>query len=578
MSNKTPLQPSLPEDELKQHQLKLQHEDTVPIHKLVGDINRRREEEQAQKLATQFSLPYLNLMNYQPEAGVVDILPKALAQESKIFAFKKDGQNVYLALSDPEHPQTLKGLEQLQVQDEYNFIPVLVSDSSMRYLISIYDIFAPKNVTGQEIKITAARQKAASNEIKNWQTAGDKIKNLPTSQLFETIVSSATQAEASDIHIEPTEENTHLRFRIDGMLQDIADLPKTQLPGLVSRIKLLSNLKLNITDSAQDGRFNLKVGKVAYDIRVSILPTAYGESAVLRLLPQSGKFISLDKLGLVGNNAQIVESIIREPNGLILNTGPTGSGKTTTLYAILNKINRPDKKIITIEDPIEYRLAGITQSQVNPEEDYTFATGLRSILRQDPDIVLVGEIRDEDTADIAVNASLTGHLVLSTLHTNDAAGAIPRLADLGLTPKYFIEAILAIIAQRLVRRVCPNQCNEDYTPDAAEWDAINQELDKLPPTIDKPALPKTLKRVNPEKSADCQYCNGTGYKGRIGIFEILQPNEAIIKAVLASSTIGEIKKLAIANGMVTLKQDGLLKVLEGITTLEEVDRVTREEE
>lgn len=566
----------LSKDDLEKHKLNLKNKSALPVTKFIGDINRKKEEEQTEKLAKNLSLPYLNLTNYQPDADVVDIIPKKITQTGKIFAFKKEGKNVYVAISETKNPATVKVLEQLKNQDNYNYIPVIVSPSSMVYLLSIYDIFAPAKRLDGDITLSQAMQDAAADQIKNWTEWTTKLKKISTSKLFETILSGATYAEASDIHIEPSDTSVHIRFRIDGILQDVVDLDITTLKKLISRIKFLSNLKLNITASAQDGRFSIKTDKINYDIRVSVLPTAWGESAVLRLLPQEGNIIDLDKLGLVGNNLKIIESIIKQPNGLILNTGPTGSGKTTTLYSILDKINTPTNKVITIEDPIEYRLPNITQSQVEPDEGYTFANGLRSILRQDPDVILVGEIRDEETAKIAVNASLTGHLVLSTLHTNDAAGAIPRLIDLGLKPQHFIESILAIIAQRLVRRICPN-CTQTYTPDETTMAQIKKELATLPANIKTPVFPKTLKKPDLTKAATCSRCNGTGYKGRIGLFEILQTSPEIIKAVLAGSTAGEIKQLAIKNGMVVLKQDGLLKVLEGITTLEEIERVTKKE-
>lgn len=566
----------LSENELKKHKLNLRNKSALPINKLIKDINRKREEEQTEKLAKNLSLPYLNLTNYQPDANVVGIIPKKITQTGKIFSFKKEGRNVYVAISETKNPATAKALEQLKNQDDYNYIPVVVSPSSMVYLLSIYDTFAPAKRSGNNIKLSQAQQQAAAEQINNWKEWTVKLKKVSTSQLFETILSGATYAEASDIHIEPSETSVHIRFRIDGILQDIVDLDITALKKLISRIKFLSDLKLNITSSAQDGRFSIKTNKINYDIRVSILPTAWGESAVLRLLPQEGNIINLNELGLVGNNFKIIESIIKQPNGLILNTGPTGSGKTTTLYSILDKINTPNNKVITIEDPIEYSLPNITQSQVKPDEGYTFATGLRSILRQDPDVVLVGEIRDEETASIAINASLTGHLVLSTLHANDAAGAIPRLIDLGLKPQYFIESILAIIAQRLVRRICPN-CAQTYIPDKTTMADIKKELDTLPANIEVPVFPKTLKKPDLAKAANCSKCNGTGYKGRVGIFEILQISPEIIKATLAGTSVGEIKQLAIKNGMVTLKQDGLLKVLAGITTLEEIERVTKKE-
>lgn len=560
-------------DDLSNHQNILNKDNKLSISKIITSIHRRKEEEETAALAEKFSLPHLNLVNYQPEPKVVGIVPKDLAITGRVFSFKKEGHSIYLALSDLTNPQTLKALELLKDQKDRNFIPVLVSKSSMDYLLAIYDVFSPQERIQGDIQITSDTQTTSVKAIKNWQAYQVEHSDMPITQLFEIILASATSYQATDVHIEPTKDRVHLRFRIDGMLQDMIDLPLPKLSGIINRIKLLSKLKLNIRESSQDGRFSIKASDTNYDIRVSILPTNYGESAVLRLLPQKGKFISLEKLGLTGTNAPVIDQIIKQPNGLILNTGPTGSGKTTTLYAILDKINSPDKKIITIEDPIEYKLVGITQSQVNPEEDYTFANGLKAILRQDPDVILVGEIRDKETANIAINASLTGHLVLSTLHTNDAAGAIPRLADLGLKPEYFIEAILAVIAQRLVRRIC-SECAEIYTPSSAELKEITTEIDGLPTNITKPVIPAQLKRYNPEKSRTCPVCNGLGYKGMLGIFEILRVNEAIIKAVLGGATIGDIKKLAIENGMITLKQDGISKVLAGITTMEEINRVT----
>ncbi|MEA1910036.1 MAG: GspE/PulE family protein [Patescibacteria group bacterium] len=539
------------------------------LDKVVGNLYRKKEEELTANLALKAGLEYANLANFQPEPDVVGLIPQETTEEFKVFPYKKEGRKVYVATLDKLDPKIEKLFK--EQYPEYKFLPVLVSDSNMRYLLSIYSVFAPSEKDPKDLKITGIEQKNKAKTISEWEELAKNIKNIPVSELFEIMIASAAHFEASDIHIEPTKTAIELRFRIDGVLQDVAELPTSFLSGIINRTKILSELKLNVVESSQDGRFSIDIGKIHYDIRVSILPTAYGESAVLRLLPQTGKFIDLEKLGLEGSNAEIINSIIKKPNGLILNTGPTGSGKTTTLYAILDKINSPDKKIITIEDPIEYRLKGITQSQINPEENYTFATGLKAILRQDPDIILVGEIRDKDTANIAINASLTGHLVLSTLHTNNAAGAIPRLADLGLKPSYFIESILAVIAQRLLRKLCP-ECAEEYSPSPEELEIINQELEDLPENIAKPNI-KTLKRPPQNPKTQCSVCNGLGYKGRIGIFEILQTNNEIVKAVLASATIGDIETLAKKNGMITLKQDGILKVIQGVTTLEELNRV-----
>ncbi|MBU1092606.1 GspE/PulE family protein [Patescibacteria group bacterium] len=574
--------PPLAPDDLNRHQASLNSGmPDIAIEKIIGDIHRKKEEAETKKIAAKFNLPYLNLVNYQPEANIVDIIPKELVESGHIFAFKKIGGEVYLAISDVTHPKTLEALETIQEQyHDYKFIPVLVSKFSMKYLSSIYDIFAPRIIKNtDELDITPDKQHTSTEIFQEIQQNPAELATTPVSELLNIVFSGATQFEASDIHIEPESDHIQVRFRVDSVLQDIITLPSDKLDGLINRIKLLSKLKLNIRESAQDGRFSFTAGDTNYDVRVSILPSAYGESAVMRLLPQKGKFLSLEQLGLVGHNAEIIDWAIQQPDGLLLNTGPTGAGKTTTLYAILDKINGPGKKIITIEDPIEYRIKGITQSQVNPEENYTFSSGLRAILRQDPDIILVGEIRDTDTANIAVNASLTGHLVLSTLHTNDAAGAIPRLADLGLKPTYFIEAVLAVIAQRLVRRVCQD-CAETYTPSETEIAEITAEMNNLPPQYPKPEIPPQLKRYNPETSSHkkCPTCNGLGYKGIIGIFEIMRVNEDIIKAVLSSATIGDIKKLAMTNGMVTLKQDGIIKMLNGITTLEEINRITGQDD
>jgi len=381
-------------------------------------------------------------------------------------------------------------------------------------------------------------------------------------ELLEIILAGSINLEASDIHLEPEEDCAKLRVRIDGVLQDVLFLEKKIYLSLVSRIKLLSKLKLNVSDRPQDGRFSIICEKTSIEIRVSALPAEYGEAIVMRILnPKS--LIDIEALGLRKDLAKTFNKEIKKPNGMIVVTGPTGSGKTTTLYAILKKLNNPELKIITIEDPIEYHLEGISQTQVDPKKRYDFASGLRSIMRQDPDVILVGEIRDFETAKIALQAALTGHLVLSTLHTNDAAGTIARLQALGEKPANIAPAINMAIAQRLVRKIC-RKCAKFKKPSPEELKKIKKVLKKVP---------KNFKIAEPK---GCKLCNNTGYKERIGIFEFFLVDDEMERFILTSPSIAALRKKAIKRGMTTMRQDGFIKVLEGITTIKEVERVTAE--
>lgn len=392
------------------------------------------------------------------------------------------------------------------------------------------------------------------------------------SVLLKTLLSGAVILDSSDMHIEAESQDFVLRVRVDGVLQEVAkfDVPKSQ--GLISRIKLLSGLKLNIEDKPQDGRFSVVISRPDKDeeieIRTSTLPTEYGETVVMRILNPKN-LISLEELGLRKDLYQIFSTQSEKPNGMIIVTGPTGSGKTTTLYAFLKKIKNPEIKVITIEDPIEYRLEGISQTQVNPGKGYNFADGLKSIVRQDPDAILVGEIRDLETASIALQAALTGHLVLSTLHTNDAAGTIARLQALGEKPVNIAPAINVAIAQRLIRKICP-KCVELKPMPEEIYSEIKKELEGLPKNIDMPELKPEMKM---HSAKGCEYCNFTGYKGRIGIFEALTIDDELQDFILTSPSSSALQKLAIKKGMVLMKQDGLIKVLQGVTTMEEIKRV-----
>jgi len=394
-----------------------------------------------------------------------------------------------------------------------------------------------------------------------------------TTNLLDVILFGAISLEASDIHIEPEEEQAKLRIRLDGVLQDVIFFEQNIYHNLISRLKLLSKLKLNITDKPQDGRFTIEVGDFLIEIRTSSLPAEYGESIVMRILNPKN-LIGLDDLGLRKDLYKIFDKEIKKPNGMIIVTGPTGSGKTTTLYAFLMKIQNPEIKIITIEDPIEYHLKGVSQTQVAPEKGYDFSDGLRSIVRQDPDVILVGEIRDLETAKIALQASLTGHLVLSTLHTNDAAGTIPRLVDLGTDASSIAPALKMAVAQRLVRKIC-KKCSTLAKPTSTGLEEIKRGLKTVSKDVEIPDLDKT--KIPKIKEKGCEFCNFTGYKGRKGLFEAFLVDAEMEKFILTNPPVSSVRELAIKKGMTTMYQSGLIDVVLGNTTLDEVKRVVEEE-
>jgi len=430
-----------------------------------------------------------------------------------------------------------------------------------------------QKITG-EVLISSENFQAIEKEIKSISDLKNKIELLASeeaTEILETVLGGALVLGASDIHIEPEEEKAKIRLRVDGLLQDVSFIPSNNYGTLLSRLKLLSGLKLNISDKPQDGRFSLVIKDLPIEIRSSSLPGESGEFIVLRILnPKS--LISLEDLGLREDLYKLFEREIKQPNGMIIVTGPTGSGKTTTLYSFLKKLAKPEIKIITIEDPVEYKIEGISQTQVDNEKGYNFASGLKSIMRQDPDVILVGEIRDFETAQIALQSALTGHLVLSTLHTNDAAGTISRLIDLGVSPNSIAPALNMAIAQRLVRKVCP-KCSEPTTTSLETIEKIKKGLKSLPKSIKIPTINNLTKIIKPK---GCKYCDQTGYKGRIGLYETFLIDPEMEKFILKSPSVSELKDLAIKKGMVTMYQDGLIKILQKITTLEEVERVTGE--
>ncbi len=430
-----------------------------------------------------------------------------------------------------------------------------------------------KKITGQ-VEISPLIAEGIKEKIKNIGDLKKKIEAFSdenTTDILEILLGGAVYLDASDIHIEPTEENAKIRLRIDGSLLDVLFLNRRVYGNILSRIKLLSELKFNISDRPQDGRFSIVWEKTEIEVRSSTLPAEYGESVVMRLLNPKN-LINMETLGLRKDLFEIFEKEIKKPNGMIIVTGPTGSGKTTTLYAFLKKIYDPEIKIITIEDPIEYHLSGISQTQTAEEKGYNFASGLKSIMRQDPDVILVGEIRDLETVDIALQASLTGHLVLTTLHTNDAAGTIARMISLGAKLTNIGPALNMAVAQRLARKVC-KKCSILENPTAEELEKIKNGLKNVQGNVKIPGINENIKIP---RIKGCEGCNFTGFQGRIGIFEAFLVDDDMEKFILTEPSIPALKEKAIKKGMVTMYQDGLIKVLNGITTLEEIEKITGE--
>ena len=466
----------------------------------------------------------------------------------------------YIALSSP---YTIQPLDDLRKLLGWETVPAVLSPHAVITSAINYAYDMTQDSAEEVLQdIDEDDPETLFSEIEETEDLLDDTSDAPVIKLVNLMFSQAVRDNASDIHIEPYQSSLKIRQRLDGILYDMLNPPKHVQSALVSRIKIMANLNIAEKRRPQDGRIELKVANKEVDVRVSTLPTAFGERVVLRLLDKSSSLITLSELGMPEDRLALFAREIRAANGIILVTGPTGSGKTTTLYGALTEINTTDINIITVEDPIEYRISGIGQVQVNRKVDLTFASGLRSIVRQDPDVILVGEIRDSETAEIAIQSALTGHLVFSTLHTNDSASAITRLRDMGVEPFLIASSINAILAQRLVRIICP-QCREKYIPDPQEFMKLG--------VSESQARGRVAYR-----GRGCSQCHHTGYKGRCGIFELMLMDEKLKRLVLQTSDANAIKKQAMANGMISLRQDGLMKVLQGVTTLAEVVRVSHD--
>jgi type IV pilus assembly protein PilB len=524
-------------------------------------------------------IPYVDLENVLISKEVLRVIPESIARKNNIVAFQKEDGRLKVAMLDPDN---LPVIDFIRKKTEFKIIPCLTSQKSIAKVLNQYQ----KSLQAEFGEIIEKNSQTAL--IKNGGSSEDDLKkaaaDLPVVKIVNTLIKHAILQLASDIHIEPLEEGMIVRYRIDGILHDTMNLSKEILPFIVARIKVLANLKLDEHRLPQDGRFKMAEENADISFRVSILPVYGGEKVVMRVLDESSKGLTLEQMGMDGKALEAVQVAFRRPNGMILVSGPTGSGKTTTLYTVLDILNSREVNISTVEDPIEYRMPGVNQTQVMAKIGLTFSAGLRSLLRQDPDIIMVGEIRDAETAEIAAHAAMTGHLVLSTIHTNSAAASLPRLIDMGVEPFLVATTLNVVIAQRLVRKICPN-CQENYRLDKDQLNSLSQMADlnqlitflkKDPRSAKEAAKMKNLTSIDFRHGKGCERCNQTGYKGRAGVFEVLEVDDEIAKMISKGQNSLDIETRAREKGMRTMFEDGFLKAILGITTIEEVLRVTRE--
>lgn len=515
-----------------------------------------------------YNVPFVTLKDLASSPEALAKIPESVAEHYQAlpFEFETKTKQLSIAMANPLDLQTISFLEaksDTKVKPFMAMTEELVSEIPRRYS------------QGLSAEVSQVLQESvdyeASSKVYDVKKIGDVIREAPIAKIVATVLEFAVKARASDVHIEPLESHTRVRYRIDGILQEKLVLPRKVHEAVVSRIKILAELKIDERRLPQDGRFSFRAEDQEVDLRVSSLPTVDGEKIVMRLLRKTSNVPTLGELGLRGMALKVVEESIKVPHGIVLITGPTGSGKTTTLYSVLHILNTSRVNIVTLEDPVEYQIDGVNQVQINVKAGLSFATGLRSFLRQDPNIIMVGEIRDNETADLAIQASLTGHLVFSTLHTNSSSGALPRLLDMQAEPFLLASSMTCVAAQRVLRKICDN-CRETYAPPAQALDEMKKVLG---PLYDAFVSQQAGKPVMLSRGRKCEKCGDTGYKGRIAIFEVLKVTEKIGKLILERAPAIQIEQAAVADGMVLMEQDGYLKALEGITTLEEVMRVAK---
>lgn len=534
------------------------------LTRALEDEKRNIEERESQGRANSLGMQYINLQNFPLDLTALSIITEQEARDIKAVPFYKDHRDLRLGTNEPENPA----------------LKAKVADLSKDHKVELYYISASSYEATMKFYSKVVRPTSTFHDSIKFGDSGSQdelqalMQNATTnaSDLLTAMFGAAVRQGSSDIHLEPEDHMVKVRLRIDGVLHDAAQMPKTSHNSVISRIKLLAKLKLNVNNVSQDGRFTVMYNNEPLDVRVSILPSSYGEAIVMRLLGIGAVDVRVSDLGIQGRAGEVVKEQLDKPNGMILTTGPTGSGKTTTLYAFLRELNEPGVKIITLEDPVEYKVEGIQQTPIDHRVDFNFAKGLRAVLRQDPDIVMVGEIRDPETAETALQAALTGHIVLSTLHTNDAAGAVPRLITMGVKAFTIAPALNAILAQRLVRRICQS-CMKPVELPAK----LQEKVEKLIADIPESAgveIPRSADgKLVFYHSDGCSECGGMGYKGRMGVYEVVEINDEMRELILKEASVIDIKKLAHANGTISMAQDGLIKALNKITDVEEVFRV-----
>jgi len=548
-----------------------------PVTDVIKERGYVTEKDFVEAFGEVYNIAFVDLKEHPIEEEVFSVIPVSTLKKYKIVPFKKEEDRLHLAMEDPLDLQTIEFVERKTGNKAIPFI------ATAEDIERVLEEFKSKAI-GDEISAALEEINQTTLKIEESQSelTDDTIRDAPVARVVNMMLETAVKSGASDVHLEPGEEKSRLRYRVDGILEERRTLPKEMHDSIVARIKILSNMKIDEKRIPQDGRFKVQVGDTFTDLRVSSLPTIYGEKVVIRLLKEQGTIFSFKDLGLRGLSLRRFEEATMKPTGMILVTGPTGSGKTVTLSAAISKLNTKRVNITTIEDPVEIRVDGVNQVQVNPQAGLTFASGLRSFLRQDPNIILVGEIRDDETAELAIHAALTGHLVLSTLHTNSAAGAIPRLLDMGVEDFLLSSTLNAVLAQRLVRRIC-SSCVTEYEPPAEIQEQIRSVLTEIKENTvlmsKDPSVAKIIQEVDKKdkivlhKGQGCDACNNTGYKGRIGIFELLEMTEKIAQLTVENNSADVLSEASKKDGMITLLQDGYLRAIEGATTLEEVMRV-----
>ena len=535
------------------------------------EIKIKEMERETERLAASQGFLYINLFGFPISPEALILISEAKANKLGVVCFLYDGKKMRFGAIDPRDEKIIELLEEKTKELHVKGELYLISKNSLGYALRLYRTIPKIRKFNRGVEVTEKDLNRFSEKFSSFHDLQKSINEANVTDIVTMIMAASMKSNSSDIHIEAEEKAIKVRFRIDGVLHDSAEINKELWKKIISRMKVLAGVKINVKDKPQDGRMTINTKNERIDIRASFLPTNFGESVVMRLLRSSAVGLSFNDLGIKGEAFEQLKKEAERPNGMIITTGPTGSGKTTTLYAILKKLNKQETKIITVEDPIEYQLKGINQSQTS--EKYTFAHGLKSIVRQDPDVIMVGEIRDLETAEIAIQAALTGHLVLSTIHTNDAAGTVPRFLSMGTKPFLLAPALNAMIGQRLVRRICQN-CKEEAELNKETKQKIKEILGKLP-AVEKEKI--DFNSLKFYKGRGCDACQEIGYRGRIGIYEIMVVNAEIEKIILSGKASEyDMRAIAEKNGMITMVQDGLLKAIDGTTSIEEVFRVSEE--